>query len=99
MMPTRCSTRGRRRRVWDGGRAGGSCAPADPTRTRWRVLLLRFPEDPVDLFDEVEQALTLRRVLRLLRVAGGFGGPPEEVVELRVRLEVLGLEVVGPQHP
>src|SRR5688572_14124399 len=60
---------------------------------------LRLPEDLVNLADEAEQLLTLGRVERLLRVAGRLGGPPEQVVELGVLLEVRRLEVVGPQHP
>ena len=36
---------------------------------------------------------------RLLRRTRGLGGVPEEGVEVGVLLEVLGLEVVGPQHP
>src|SRR6266498_202296 len=71
----------------------------DGARNRTTPLLLGLPEDRVDLLDEAEELPALRRVLRLLRVAGGLRGLPEEVVELGVRLEVLGLEVVGPQDP
>src|SRR5439155_21904473 len=61
--------------------------------------LLRLPEDLVDLADEVEKLLSVVRVVRLLGGAGGLGGVPEELVQVRVRLEVVGLEVVGPQNP
>src|SRR6266550_7184185 len=63
------------------------------------LALFRVPEDLVDLADQVEQLLSLVRVGRLLGVAGLLGGVPEELVQLRVLLNVLGLEVVGPQHP
>ena len=47
----------------------------------------------------VQQLLALRGVLALLRRAGQLGGLPEHVVQVGVLLEVLGLEVVGPEHP
>src|SRR6185437_13068634 len=55
----------------------------------------------VDLGDGVEQCLALGRVDRTLAAgrAGLLGGLVEQLVELRVFLEVRGLEVVGPQHP
>src|SRR6266511_1839376 len=61
--------------------------------------LLRLPENLVDLADEVEQLLALAWVLRLLRYSSFLGCVPQEVVELRVLLGVLGLEVVRPQNP
>src|SRR5207245_4519800 len=64
---------------------------------RLAELLLRVPEDLVDLPDQVEQLLSLIRIGGLLGVAGFLGGVPEQLMELRVRLDVLGLEVVGPQ--
>src|SRR5690349_1985393 len=64
---------------------------------------LRLPEDLVDLRDQVEQRLAGGRVVGRLRAVGaaarGLGGLVEELVQLRVLLEVRGLEVVGPQHP
>src|SRR5579862_3904036 len=65
---------------------------------RWSALL-GFPEDAVDLLDRLKQPIGHRGVGRLLGLARRLGGLPEEVVELRVLLEVLGLEVVGPKHP
>src|SRR4051795_5179557 len=74
--------------------------PTAPPFTASRVdSALGLPEDLGDLVDRVEQLLTLRRVLRLLRGAGFFRRVPEQVVQVLVLLEVLGLEVVGPQHP
>src|SRR5688572_13242534 len=59
--------------------------------TRSALCRLRLPEDLRQLVDRVEQLLALRRVLGPLRVAGLLRGVPEELVELRVVLEVLGL--------
>src|SRR5579875_778674 len=59
-------------------------------------LLLRRPEDLVDLVDE---PLADRLVVGLLGLAGGLSGLPEELVELGMGFEVLGLEIVGPQDP
>src|SRR4051812_31648916 len=67
--------------------------------SRRRSRRLGLPEDLVDLTDPVEQLLGHLRVARVLRLTGELGGPPEQLVEIRVRLEVLRLEVVGPQHP
>src|SRR5262245_58723990 len=64
-----------------------------------RLALLGLPEHLVDLSDRVEQLLTLGRVGRLLRRARLLGRRPEQVVQLRVLLEVSGGEVVGPEHP
>src|SRR3954452_23742197 len=62
---------------------------------------LGLPEDLVDLGDVVQQLLTLRGVHAAL-ATGGAGllrGLVEQLVQLRVLLEVRRLEVVGPQHP
>src|SRR3954462_13736950 len=63
--------------------------------------LLRLPEDLVDLGDLVEQLLRLAGVDAALAAsgAGQLGGLVEQLVQLRVLLEVRRLEVVGPQHP
>src|SRR3954466_8155041 len=62
---------------------------------------LGLPENLVDLGDVVEELLPLRRVHAALAAgrAGLLGGLVEQLVQLRVLLEVRGLEVVGPQHP
>ena len=52
-----------------------------------------------ELVDRVQELLTLRGVLALLRRAGELRRVPELLVQVGVRLQVLGLEVVGPQHP
>src|SRR5205823_4650667 len=52
--------------------------------------LLCLPEDRVDLGDGVQQLLALGRVDRTLGVARGLRGLPEQVVELRVLLEMVG---------
>src|SRR6195952_1822416 len=63
--------------------------------------LLRLPEDLGDLVDLGQQLVGLARVELALGTAGAgqLGGLVDELVELRVLLEVRGLEVVGPQHP
>src|ERR1700712_4354657 len=63
--------------------------------------LLRLPEDLGDLVDLGQQLVGLARVELALGTtgAGQLGGLVDELVELRVLLEVRGLEVVGPQHP
>src|SRR5205814_1046983 len=61
--------------------------------------LLALPEDLVDLLDGLEQLVALLGVDAVLGLAGQLGGLPEVLVEFGVLLEVLGLEVVGPQHP
>src|SRR3954454_23902311 len=76
---------------------------ADPQRTLGRsgrlLLALRLPEDLFDLGDGVEELLAVGRVDRVLRLAGQLGGVPEQLVQRGVLLEMLGLEVVGPEHP
>src|SRR3954454_7055779 len=88
-------------------KAGPSAGPASTELTRTLLCavcsggLLGLPEDLVDLGDVVEQRLRLGRVDRTLAAgrAGLLGGLVEQLVQLRVLLEVVGLEVVGPQHP
>src|SRR3954451_18217702 len=62
---------------------------------------LRLPEDLVDLGDVVEQLLALGGVHAALAAGGAglLGRLVEQLVQLRVLLEVRGLEVVGPEHP
>src|SRR6266508_6200764 len=81
------------------GRALRRPAPCCSTSFAFRLRGLRLPEDLRELVDRVQQILALCRVLGPLRVAGFLRGVPEELVQLRVVLEVLGLEVVRPQHP
>ena len=70
----------------------------DPRPTA--VLSLSWsPQDPVDLGDLVEQLLAHGGVGRLLGLAGGLGRRPEQVVELGVLRQMLGLEVVRPKDP
>jgi hypothetical protein len=57
-----------------------------------------FPED---LIDRGEQLLGRASVGAALGPGppGEFGGLVEQLVQLRVLLEVRSLEIVGPQHP
>src|SRR5205085_2914319 len=66
-----------------------------------RSALLGLPEDVRDLTDIVQEFLAGLRVGRTLGAGGtgGLGGLVEQLVKLRVRLEVRRLEVVRPQHP
>src|SRR5436853_2011124 len=75
---------------WAGerGQAGGS-----------GLCLLGRPEDLVDLRDLVQQLLGDGRVVGPLGVPCRLGRLPEQLVELWVALQVVGLEVVGPEHP
>src|SRR3954454_14105032 len=63
--------------------------------------LLRLPEDLVDLGDLLQQLLGLAWVDGALAAgrAGQLRGLVEQLVQVRVLLEVRWLEVVGPQHP
>src|SRR5580704_18071633 len=63
--------------------------------------LLGLPEDLVDLLDLGQQFVRLGRVRAALGAGrpGELGGLVEQLVQLRVLLEVRRLEVVGPQHP
>src|ERR1700759_741596 len=63
--------------------------------------LLGLPEDLVDLLDLGQQFVRLGHVHAALgpRGPGELGGLVEQLVQLRVLLEVRRLEVVGPQHP
>src|SRR4051812_44896692 len=91
--------------------SGGRNDPAGPPRRgtrQWKYWSgpasgggLGLPEDLVDLRDVVQQLLALGRIHAAL--AAGctrlLGRLVEQLVQLRVLLEVRGLEVVGPQHP
>src|SRR5581483_7677588 len=72
--------------------------PSSPP-SPWTRSALAGLERRVDLVDEPEQLVGDGHVGGLLGVAGGLGGTPEEVVEVGHLLQVLGLEVVGPEHP
>src|SRR4029453_13232233 len=88
-----------RERTWSRPDATKGGARAPPFRVRNRCLRLGLPEDLADLVDGVQQLLSLRRVLRLLGQARLLRRVPEQLVELRVLLDMLGLEVVRPQPP
>src|ERR687891_632223 len=76
------------------GRIGSSgWAPADPGLLRSAGGLPHL----VDRVDHREQLLGRAGVERLLHLRGLLGGLPEGLVEIRVLLEVLGLEVVVPE--
>src|SRR5580698_5780999 len=97
-MPSASRAARRRARRW--------AACCRPLRGRGRAAsALRFlglfggVEDFGDFGDEVEEFLTVGRVDRMLGGACGLGGAPHEVVEIRVLFNVLGFEVIGPQHP
>src|SRR5512144_1423907 len=66
-----------------------------------RLGLLRLPEDLRDLVDLVEQLLRDGGVERTLRAAGAgeLGRVPEQLVQLRVLLEVVRLDVVRTKDP
>ena len=38
-------------------------------------------------------------VNRFFAVSGLFGGAPEQIVQIRMILQVFGLEIIGPKHP
>src|SRR6266576_783238 len=82
-----------------GGRAVTARPPADAAVTG--SALLRLPEDLADLLDLCEKLVRLGHVGAALGAgrARELGGLVEQRVELRVLLEVRGLEVVGPEHP
>src|ERR1022692_4311138 len=64
--------------------------------------LLRLPEDLVNLVDPGQQLVRSGHVgaaLGAAATAGQLGGFVEQLVQLRVLLEVWRLEVVRPQHP
>src|SRR5580704_7103343 len=83
--------------------AGRLARPGDPAAgyRPGQSGLLGLPEDRADLLDLGQQLVGLGRVRAALgaRRARGLGGLVEQLVELRVLLEVRRLEVVGPQHP
>src|SRR6266851_9130123 len=64
--------------------------------------LLRLPEDLVDVLDLGQQRVGRGHIgaaLRAAATAGQLGSLVEQLVQLRVLLEVRRLEVVRPQHP
>src|SRR5689334_18536161 len=75
--------------------------PMKTKRPELRSGLLRLPEDLGDLVDLGQQLVGDVGVHRALGAGGTreLGGLVDERVQLRVLLEVRGLEVVGPQHP
>src|SRR5687768_1695455 len=78
-------------------RRHGARAPCSRPRRPPGRLFLRRPEDVADL---LHRSLEIRGSLRidaLLVLAAQLRGLPERVVEVRVLLEVLRLEVVGPE--
>src|SRR5713226_4669623 len=90
--------------AWPMPHAGGRAITARPpacAALRNRSALLGLPEDLVDLLDLGEKLFRLGHVDAALGAgrAGELGGLVEQRVQLRVLLEVRGLEVVGPQHP
>ena len=84
--------RGRRRPHRDRAPPGGGAAGSRR---------LGLPEDLGDLVDLDEQLVGHGDVVAALRATrtGQLGRLVEQGVQLRVLLEVRGLEVVGPQHP
>src|SRR4051794_13512209 len=98
VTPTRPGRRRRARPARAGRARRRERAPARPDSA-----LLGLPEDVRDLGDVVEHLLPGLRVhgrLGAVRPAtGGLGGLVEQLVELRVLLEVRRLEVVRPEHP
>src|SRR5688572_22076918 len=86
-------TRPRRGQVSPGGRigSGGSAVDARLLRTAGGLPHL------VDRVDHRQQLLGRAGVERLLDLRRLLGGLPEGLVQVRVLLEVLGLEVVVPQ--
>src|SRR4051794_22071536 len=72
-----------------------------PAVTLGALSLLGLPEDLVDLRDLLEQLLGFAWVDGALAAgrAGQLRGLVEQLVQVRVLLEVRWLEVVGPQHP
>src|SRR5258707_2855807 len=63
--------------------------------------LLGLPENLGDVLDLGEQGVRDGRVGAAFGASGAreLGGVVEQLVQLRVLLEVRWLEVVGPQHP
>src|SRR6185437_2769608 len=93
----------------DAARPRRPAGPRDPGRSRDQAssggstvqagLLLAAGALPhlVDLVYEGQQLLRVLEVERGLHLRGLLGGLPEDVVQVRVLLEVLGLEIVVPQ--
>ena len=65
---------------------------------RW-VLLFGRPEDLGNTVNFGEQTITNGDVIGLLCLTGSFGGLPEQVVQVGMRSQVLGLKVVSPKNP
>ena len=63
------------------------------------VLLFGRPEDLGNTVNFGEQTITNGDVIGLLCLTGSFGGLPEQVVQVGVRSQVLGLKVVSPKNP
>jgi hypothetical protein len=70
-------------------------------RPRAKSALLGLPEDLADLLDLGQQFVRLGHVHAALgaRGPGELGGLVEQLVQLRILLEMRRLEVVGPQDP
>src|ERR1035437_9143276 len=64
-----------------------------------RRLLLGRPEEFGDGVDLTEEPIGDRNVIGLLGVTGGLRRHPKQIVEVRELLQVLDLEVVGPEDP
>src|SRR5205807_8987460 len=84
-----------------GGRAVTARPPAGAAVTAGGSALLGLPEDLVDLLDLGEKLVRLGHVGAALGAARAreLGGLVEQRVQVRVLLEVRGLEIVGPEHP
>src|SRR3954451_25079013 len=101
------SLQGRGEAAGTGSSAAGTALPGRPRGRPGSGRAVRLgsglglPEDLVDLRDVVEELLALGRVHAALAAGGAglLGRLVEQLVQLRVLLEVRGLEVVGPQHP
>ena len=84
------------------GAAPGDAGPRDPVvrgRADASSRYLRLPQNMASISAIAQQAVGHGHVARLLDLGGRLRGLPEQVVEVREPLEVLRLEVVGPQHP
>src|SRR5580658_9574480 len=83
------------------GRPAARNWPAGRPAQRLLSGLLGLPEDLADLVDLGKELVGGGDVGAALRAAGArqLRGLVEELVQLRVLLEVRRLEIVGPQHP
>jgi len=59
-------------------------------------LLFGCPEDLADLFQRRFEGLRRFHIDVLLSLTSQFAGVPDQLVQVRVLLQMLGLEVVGP---